>query len=596
MAQVPYSPVPTAAPSSQGVQGINVRAVPDAFGAGIADETKKLGQTLEKAGDEIFTRAVGIQQQLNDAEAKEADAQYVMKSGDMFAEYETLQGKAAMDARPQFIENLRKLREDTRAGLSNDASRRLFDSSTRQNFARTVFATASYAAKQARDYTIKASEAQVSAAREDTLRNPNDEGAFNENLTRTKEQVKFQGQQRNLPPQAIDNNVRDAESNILADRVISISRADPFKAFDMMKENQDKFTSKDRERVEKIVVDGKRTVRSRLISSEVLFGIDPEKPEKTLQQAQEEALEKAAPYMEDDAMMADAVKDRVATDWAKMRGVKYETERVVKNTINGLITGLNDPNGALPTTVEELVASPEGRAAYDKADNTFKKAIQAQLKRNADVKTKLSEHGEAIRLQGLSHNDPEAFLLESPGTNSKLSNSDQRKFLTKQQEISRKVETNPFVRQAMSVLGPDLRAAGITRDRKDEFDKFTGALIDAIALEVGDAKRPLKPEEYRKIGARLMQANASESWGEGKRWHGMGTNFFPGSERMFEQGVPEKDQTLIKDAWMKKFGTEPKEEQIQRMYVQKKYQELYGKKAKPKDESRVGAPLPSAAQ
>lgn len=574
-------PLPSVSPSSSGVGGVSPRVTDDAFGAGVVAADKQLGRQLESSGDEIFKTAMSMQGQLNDAAAKEADAQYVIKSSDLYANYQTLQGDAAVKARPKFLEDLSKLREEVRGGLGNPAAQRMFDASTRQQFARTVFSTAAHAAQEGRKYTEQASQARVDAAKFQSEQFPDQAGQVKSNLDVVLQETRAQAKQKNLPPEKEEQLVREARSDFITNQAIALARKDPFKAFDMLKANEKAIGSKDYERASRVVIDGKRTVRARMVSDEVMFGIDPDDPKKSLAEAQDEAVAKVEQYLEDDPMLKDAVKDRVAIDWTKRQGAKTLADRAAMNTMNGMLSGLTTPDNKLPTTVEELKATPEGYAAWNRLDETKKKAIMGQLRVNANSATKVTNHEEAMRLQGQASTDPTGFMAEEIGTNSKLSAADQRKFLKLQQDMTKKVEMDPRVRQALMVLGPDMRAAGITNDKKDEYDRFVGTLQDAIMQEQGDAKRPLKPDEYRRIGARLMQEQAAP-------WYNPGGIF--GKTRMYQVDVPEKEKAKITDMFWNRFGIAPTEEQLQREYTRAMYNKAFGKKSAPKDESKPNQP------
>src|SRR5215472_6330216 len=100
MPQVPYSPVPDV--SAQDVPAPELRlSVPGAaFGTNIADSVKGLARTGGQVGDELYSRALAMQELRNQSEATEALADYEKRSGDSYVKYESLRGRNAVDAEP----------------------------------------------------------------------------------------------------------------------------------------------------------------------------------------------------------------------------------------------------------------------------------------------------------------------------------------------------------------------------------------------------------------------------------------------------------------------------------------------------------------
>jgi hypothetical protein len=595
MATIPNA-IPTVAPTSQGLPGVNVRAVDDAFGAGVARADQQFGKQLESSADEIFKQAMNIQQTRNDAAAKEADAAYTIRSGDLYAEYQAKQGQDAVNARPKFVEDLGKLREEVRGSLTNPAAQRMFDGTTRQSFARTVFATAAHAATESRRAAVAASSARVEAAYDNSFRFPDSPDQAKSNLQIIQDEVRDQAKIKGLGRDETIKAVGDATSKYVANQAIAMSRKDPEKAWEILQQNDKILNQGDRERAERIVVDGKRNFRARDISSKVLFGVDPENPEKSLQEAIDEGLTDGEKYYESDPAMKDAIKDRIETDWNKMRRVKKDGEFVNRQTLNSLVLTPGE-NKQLPTSLDQIFADPAGRAAWDRAvatkDTAVQKSIMGQLRLNANNVIKETNLGEENRLKGLAANDPEEFLNQDIIANKQINDTSKRKLLDLQRSLKAKAETDPRVQKAMGILAPDLRPAGITRDRPDEYNQFTGALQDAIEQFQQENKKAPKAEDIRKIGAQLMQASGRENWWSKDRLEGRAKSFWGTGAPMYKTEVPEKEIPVIKDAWQRRFGAEPTDAQVQRLYAAQQYQKLFGKKVLApagKDQTKVGGP------
>src|SRR5262245_40562454 len=172
MPEVPYQPYATQRPTEQGPGGIHVSTPPAAFGENIAAAlgqfgaaVGRFGEVEKHVGDEIFARATALQNLRNETEAKEADAQYIIKAGQLHAEYNALEGKNRVDAFPKYQQDLQEARQQIRGGLSNDMARRMFDASALSVMAHSIFNGAGAAATANKQYVHGALNAQDEATR-----------------------------------------------------------------------------------------------------------------------------------------------------------------------------------------------------------------------------------------------------------------------------------------------------------------------------------------------------------------------------------------------------------------------------------------------
>src|SRR5687767_11544560 len=96
--------VPTISPSHSTTPNMSVNTPAGAFGAESARAGADVGRALTRAGDELFERAMAFQELQNRAEATDLDTEYTIQAGKLHAEYNALQGKAAVDAYPSYQE------------------------------------------------------------------------------------------------------------------------------------------------------------------------------------------------------------------------------------------------------------------------------------------------------------------------------------------------------------------------------------------------------------------------------------------------------------------------------------------------------------
>lgn len=238
MAQVQYNPVPDASAQSIATPQVHVNAPGDAFGTGIAQAVEHLGGSIEHVGNELFARAMAIQHLNNEAEARDADSKYIVESGKLYADYESLQGKAAVDAQPKFIENVTKLRTDMRDGLSNRMSQKMFDAQTQSSMARTIFSTARHMATENKKWQVSTIDGNIDARESAALNNPKDENAFQETLRNVKFDVERKANILGVDPANLTSH---HVSQLYASRIIGLLKTDPRAAQEMLdKAIQDK--------------------------------------------------------------------------------------------------------------------------------------------------------------------------------------------------------------------------------------------------------------------------------------------------------------------------------------------------------------------
>ena len=304
MPQVPYNPVSQVGPSGEATPGMTDRSTAEAFGGGVAAALGGLGKAVEGAGNEIFTRAMAMQELANDSEAREADSKYMIAAGELHANYNSLQGKAAVDAYPAYSKSLQDLRLKMRGELSNPMVAKKFDAASLGTMGRSIFSGAGHAAGQNRAYAVGTITSQMELDAKSVEDAPNDERAFQDKLARVKngaaDLAALQGMEPGSPQE--QNLTLKATSQLWAQRIIGQARTAPFEAAKALDANKTQMTQADFLRADGIVRTQGRAVGSTNIANKVY---DPEKPLKDLEAAAEAgklgacADERAACFDED---------------------------------------------------------------------------------------------------------------------------------------------------------------------------------------------------------------------------------------------------------------------------------------------------------
>jgi hypothetical protein len=169
------------------------------------------------------------------------------------------------------------------------------------------------------------------------------------------------------------------------------------------------------------------------------------------------------------------------------------------------------------------------------------------------------------KLKGLAATEPAEFIDHNV-IETDLPNSAKRELINLQGRLQKQAEGDPRVARALAILAPDLNSAGIDKKNKEEYNLFAGAISDQLQDFATENKRPPKLDEIKLMGSRLLQAQSYP----GRFW---GTN----EATTFHVPVPSEEQEKIQadPAWAK-LGIKPTEQQVQRIYTRKLYQDLYG--------------------
>jgi hypothetical protein len=275
MPSVPYSGAPTVAPQLDPTPRYTADVSPDMFGANIGRAISQLGATSDQVGNEVFARGIAMQDLANHSEAQKADADFMEKAGDIHAKLSSMQGKEAVDYfNNGYKDDMKKVREDVGATLSNPMSRKLYDSQSLSTYGRNIFNAAGHAASQLKVYSLGASQAKVEAIGNRTLSMPGDEDAFQDGLQDTEDEVRSQGALKGMAPEAIDEAVANQKSALWSQRIKGIVKSQPIQAGKMLEQaiKDGDIQGEDQGKLKDMVDAARRTVGSRMVSNQVFSG------------------------------------------------------------------------------------------------------------------------------------------------------------------------------------------------------------------------------------------------------------------------------------------------------------------------------------
>jgi hypothetical protein len=570
MPKVPYVPYPTAEPTSAGTPDLHVGLNEAAFGGTVARALEGAGRGLEHAGDELFNRAVAMQQIQNKAEADEADANFMSAAGDLHAEYGAKRGKDAVDALPKFKSDLIALRKKFADGMSSDQAKKMFDSASLSTVGRTIFNAAGHAATENKAWAAGASEARVKEIENYALHYPDDDVAFARGLRSAESEIRgTQGPLAGWGPEQTKLQVDARVSRMWAARIQGMADHRPFEAKEMFEANKDKLFGADLEKTKDLTDTRINMVGSRQISSQV-NRLDKDGEQRPLEEVVTEARRLAKEHSDDPVFMENVLQ-RTESDYRINERVRQDTERRNVNTVGDvLIDGIN---GRIPTNPDDLRADPKAAAAYDALPAPKRKAVNAALAKNA--KGDVPETPQTIErlavLKGMANEKPADFM-DINVFSEDLPLRD-KKTLRMLQETKRKdARADPQVSRALGWLRPMLESAKVTyRDDAERYYKFVGDLQDAIVSHQEQTKKAPNFEETQAIGSRLLQTTPDKNL----NWF---YRTFSADPRFFELSVPKEAEDIIRSdpTWASR-GIVPTDEDIRRIFITKKYQKTWGK-------------------
>lgn len=570
MPQVPYDPIPKEKPNDFGIPARHVDAPIGAFGGGVAQAEEGFGKQVSSSGDMLFERAIELQKLKNDAEAKEADAQYMITAGKMHADYGALAGKDAVDAYPKYIQDLKDARGKIRDNLSNDYTRKLYDGASLSTFGRTVFNGAGHAATENKKYALGASQARIAAAGEQAFEQPADDIAFAKATRMVEAETRDKASLNGWSPEQTELAAKANVSTLLAKRITGLARQEPFKAAEMLEANRDKMLESDFLKVDNTVRSQSRAVGSVNIANEVFSaGQETEdKPAKSLAEMETEVKAKAIAQDPKDPILAQHAVAALRGQYNQANFAKKQEQITDNQTVEYAIIqgGVRD--------IQQLRLDPKVAAAIDALPPSVQRGIPARINNFNGQANKASNEQTYQRLYGLSNNNVEEFL-NTDLTGEQLSQQDMRKLQEVQRKMKDQPNADPRVNRAMSqirgALGSQLESLGVYRrtdGNKEDYDKLTGALQGALDVWQETHGKPASYKEITEtIGPQLIRKITEPGW----LW---GTN----KVDFFKQTVPEEFTKARKEFATQNEQPEPSPEQMQKEYIRMKFMGLYGKK------------------
>jgi hypothetical protein len=608
MPQVPGL-VPTADPGG-GVPGIGLDVPVDAFGGAVGHALQGLGSQVEQSSDKIWQQAVNLQNLQNETEAKNADAQYMMKSGMLHADFINKEGlQAGPDALQAHIKELQDLRTSVRDGISNPMAAKMYDASSLGFMGRNIFNAAGHSGQQMKVAANGASDSRIQLAKTTIGDSPEDDINVSRMTRVIETEVDAKGRNSGWTPEQIDATKQSEVSDAVGHRIVGIAKTNAPQAQRMLDDAQknNAITPQVAERVQATVQTQFRDQGSRVISDKVLADRrNGDEDNKPVQEYIDAALEEAKKYPTKDPLFPDYVRSRVVTDYNRQKAIETDSDNMNTRTIGqALIKG--NQAGQLPTSIEELKAiDPAVGPAWDSMSRNPQKqqAILRTLEQNArggrqTITPENLQAYQTARGTALNGTDEEraGFMSKNFATEGSMTLSQRKQLMDLQTNLQHRAAISaaddPRVSRALQFLKPDMIAAGIDprggEDARKDYFAFTGALQDQLDQYHKDhpGKVP-SHDELKGIGAQLMQEQVTS-----KGW------LWDDKASFYKMPVPDEEATRIKaDPYWKNRNVVPNEGMIARIYRAEQFKERYGGSAKKPAEAAFppNSPEPPVSQ
>lgn len=576
MPQVPYNPVPNA-PQGPPTPNVSISTPGAAFGENVASAIKGFGGQIEKSADELFTRASAMQELLNRADADKAVADTITKAGELQVGFSTLEGK---DPKQQLLSHygqLDELRSKGGEGL-NPAARRLYDSETRSTIGRIKITSASYAAGQTKKYFDDSGNAILSANTNAVQQNPGDKQTFDDGMRKGREIIHQQGAIKGWDQNQIDQRLEIYKSGQIVAAIQGMVKRDPLAAKSMLDRYQSSLRADngDLKKAQDSVQTGLWTNQSKIVADEVLAPVraNPDDVKLTEQDALDEADRKAKAISPDDVVFQDFVRKRVLTGYNELKTIKKNTDFEHMQTVQEAVNG--GYGNKVPTTPDELFTTKPGmQELFSSLPVPMQRRINGWLSQNAkeDYPKSNENFEEFQRLKGMAQGDDaaKAEFLNTAVMDKRIPREWKGAILDLQRKIKANSGNDPRVGEAIRTL----RSSGLPgferSTDKDKYDRFTGALQDALDIFAKDhnGRRP-NIKETNEIGSVITQQLSRPffGWGRGS----------PDYDPAYNKTIPSETLDKIKEEEAKQGRPVPSDSQIQRDIFRQQLIDYYSKR------------------
>lgn len=588
MPQVPYSPVNQEVLDATPLPERSPRIEVAAFGGDVAAAIQTVGKTVEHAGDQIFERAMWLQSQTNQAEARKAEADYIIRAGNLQANFNSLEGYQAKAAYPEFANKMKALRDSIKGSLTTQESQRRFDEQSLGTMSRGMFNAASHMVTQQKKFINDSYDAKRTSLVEQAAANPDDEVGRERAIRQTKAINEEQGRLQGKPREAIDNANRASESKITRDWIERQAQEYPMTGPELLENQRHKLTEADAKYLKNVVENQRDAYGTSKIPQDYLKSHLDDEGNLTVSvdEAQADMRKMAEKFSPDDPKFAQKLVRGFQSELYIAQQAKKAQQRADLDTVNSGILG-----GA--TKMDDILSVPETRDAYYRLPKKDQLALPGRIDSYVKSRDRQFNERAMTNLIGLKNNDVEAFLNVNPeDPKYALSEPQIRSIMNEQAKIKKQgAGQDPRVSKAMGWMrasfGSQMQAMGIynrTQKNTEDYDHLTGAVQNALDIWMEQHKKPPTQGEFNEKIAKPVLQTQTESWSQ---FFNRDRGFFeltPSSRTLFQHDTSSKEYRRFYDATKSAVeaqeGRTPHDEEIYKAFTRVQLLKLFPAKGK----------------
>jgi len=237
MPAVPYTGALSVAPAASPTPRYEAKVTGDMFGVNVAQSIGAIGKAVSGVGDELFARALAMQDVKNHSDALEADAQFSKAAIDISSRALALKGANAVDyfQSGQFDKELTEARKAIREPL-NVAAQRIYDQHSVSTHRQMYGNMANHAAKENLAYSLQTHAANSDAALDAIDHAPENDDIFKAKLETLVTNTQAAAGLAGSSPEKVAEDTKEVISKAHARRIMGMAKVDPVKAAAMLGE------------------------------------------------------------------------------------------------------------------------------------------------------------------------------------------------------------------------------------------------------------------------------------------------------------------------------------------------------------------------
>jgi len=519
-----------------------------------------LGKAFDHAGDEMFNRAMALQDLENEKVVNQSTISYELDKEAKQTDFLSQAGDAASPAALRtHLDSLEKLRQDYKSKLTNPMQQKAFDAQTTHSFVQAARESGRHSATETKNSFVAAAEARVNMLISSGSKSDSEED-YKKSLDAIEQTVRdsispAKGWAPGSPQEQY--YIQTKTSKMLADKITLLSEKRPSEALQMLEANKDKLLPEHYVPVYNRVKGERDNAGSRNIADKVYDDLSEGGKKAATEISREEVIKQARDKAERERP-GDATYSKKAEDAAENRLniARREHEEQQRQTLYKTLDvahGYKTQSGKKPKRIEDALTEPGFKEAYWKLTPDHRDAIDKIIQSNNEHDILRSDESDAIyrTWRGrLLYGDPQqaaAEITADPSLISKLQIPRQERdilYNIYEQERVRegKSEAHTRVERGWGVLkNADYIPKDIINSPKVRTPQFKAVLGDIAEKMEKDQKKPLNDAQWKEAADQALGIlHPGRPWykgGEGRYFEQFGPKIssLPGYKEFAEQ-------------------------------------------------------------